>query len=192
MSRTIEAGDERIATEKYVKIGEVAKALADGMLMGARGNSGVILSQLIQGFAKAIADERTLTVRHMAEALQAGVEAAYRAVTNPVEGTILTVAREAASFGLSTVMHDRDAVAWWAAVVEKARLALEMTPEQLPILKQAGVVDSGAQGLVYVYEGFLAACSGQPIETWTTKQQTEDQPTQRMVNHGVSKVAVED
>src|SRR5690606_30092872 len=113
-------------------------------------------SQLFQGFAKTVQEKEHLTVLDWADALQAGVEAAYRAVANPVEGTVLTVAREAAAFGLSTASSWDDPTEWWAGVVEKAKIALAATPEQLPILKQAGVVDSGGQGLVYVYEGFLA------------------------------------
>jgi DAK2 domain fusion protein YloV len=123
--------------------------------MGARGNSGVILSQLFRGFARAISGQRELTVPLFANALQQGVDTAYKAVVKPVEGTILTVAREAARHGLTIVRRTSDLKEWMLEVHAKSLETLARTQEMLPVLKQVGVVDSGGQGLVYLYEGFV-------------------------------------
>ena len=123
--------------------------------MGARGNSGVILSQLFRGFGKAIEEEATVDGKKFADALKYGVETAYKAVMKPVEGTILTVAKDAAKRCRSCSTTD-DFIEVMEAIVEEAKASLKRTPDLLPVLKEVGVVDSGGQGLVYVYEGFLA------------------------------------
>lgn len=144
-----------------LSIGKLADAFSKGLLMGARGNSGVILSQLFRGFAKALSGKETIDARELAEAFVRGVETAYKAVIKPVEGTILTVSREAADAGLVLSRKTDDPKAIVQAILEGARKTLVRTPEMLPVLKQANVVDAGGQGLVFVYEGILAALKGE-------------------------------
>ena len=122
--------------------------------MGARGNSGVILSQLFRGFAKSIESKETLNADDFAEALNNGVNTAYKAVMKPVEGTILTVAKDAAKKANEVVKKTKDITVLMEEVLKEAKASLKRTPELLPVLKEVGVVDSGGQGLVFVYEGF--------------------------------------
>ncbi|GAB0167209.1 DAK2 domain-containing protein [Lysinibacillus sp. CTST325] len=152
-------------TEQYASehIGKTAQALSKGLLMGARGNSGVILSQLFRGFGKSIEKEATIDAKGFAGAFQAGVETAYKAVMKPVEGTILTVAREAAKKGVEVAETETDIIAVMEAFTAEAHASLQRTPELLPVLKEVGVVDSGGQGLLFVYEGFLASLKGEPL-----------------------------
>ena len=152
-------------TEQYVSehIGKTSQALSKGLLMGARGNSGVILSQLFRGFGKFIEKEATIDAKGLAGAFQAGVETAYKAVMKPVEGTILTVAREAAKKGVEVAETETDIIAVMEAFTAEAQASLERTPDLLPVLKEVGVVDSGGQGLLFVYEGFLASLKGEPL-----------------------------
>ncbi|MEY9969939.1 DAK2 domain fusion protein YloV [Lysinibacillus sp. RC46] len=152
-------------TEQYASehIGKTAQALSKGLLMGARGNSGVILSQLFRGFGKSIEKEATIDAMGFAGAFQAGVETAYKAVMKPVEGTILTVAREAAKKGVEVAETETDIIAVMEAFTAEAQASLQRTPELLPVLKEVGVVDSGGQGLLFVYEGFLASLKGEPL-----------------------------
>ncbi|PWI57369.1 hypothetical protein BM613_09090 [Sulfoacidibacillus thermotolerans] len=136
----------------------VVTAFSEGLLMGARGNSGVILSQLFRGFQLAFGKATHIDPHLFAQALQSGVQTAYKAVSRPVEGTILTVAREAAmAADVASKKANVTIEHVIIAAVERARQVLAKTPDLLPILRQAGVVDSGGQGLVYIYEGFLAA-----------------------------------
>lgn len=144
-------------------IGKTAQALSKGLLMGARGNSGVILSQLFRGFGKFIEKEATIDAKGFAGAFQAGVDTAYKAVMKPVEGTILTVAREAAKKGVEVAETETDIIAVMEAFTAEAKASLDRTPELLPVLKEVGVVDSGGQGLLFVYEGFLASLKGEPL-----------------------------
>src|SRR5690606_32212211 len=146
-----------------IYISKTASALSKGLLMDARGNSGVILSQLFRGFSKYIAAETELTAAKFAEGLQHGVETAYKAVMKPVEGTILTVAKDAAAKGMELAKTEDDVIVLFEAVVEEAKASLERTPDLLPVLKEVGVVDSGGQGMIYVYEGFLAALKGEQL-----------------------------
>lgn len=161
MSMTLTAGVEELKKRTSPHIGACAEALSKGLLMGARGNSGVILSQLFRGFAKAIQQEEEIGVQQFATALQQGVDTAYKAILRPVEGTILTVAREAAKHGLTAARRSADIGELMGEVLAKAKEALARTPEQLPVLKQVGVVDAGGQGLVTIYEGFVAALGGE-------------------------------
>jgi uncharacterized protein len=140
---------------------DAAQALTSGLLMGARGNSGVILSQLFRGFLKVAAKHEQLNCHTFAMALNEGVLIAYKAVAKPVEGTILTVARDAAQAGLKSAKHVSSLPDWFDVVLAAARKSLRRTPELLPVLKQAGVVDSGGQGYVFILEGFSAWLSGQ-------------------------------
>lgn len=145
-------------------ISVVTKALSKGLLMGARGNSGVILSQLFRGFSKHIEEYKELTTVQFAQAMQHGVETAYKAVMKPVEGTILTVSKDAAKVAKQVAMRTNDITELMSDVFEEAKSSLKRTPDLLPILKQVGVVDSGGQGLVYVYEGFLSVLKGEVID----------------------------
>lgn len=165
MNLSMTSGAKEVKAHASDHIGNVAAALAKGLLMGARGNSGVILSQLFRGFAKAVEGKPQVDGFEFAAALQAGVDTAYKAVMKPVEGTILTVAREAARKAIETAKKDRDVVSVMEAALAEAKAALKRTPELLPVLKEVGVVDSGGQGLVYVYEGFLAALKGEAVST---------------------------
>ncbi|KOY82640.1 DAK2 domain-containing protein [Lysinibacillus macroides] len=144
-------------------IGKTAQALSKGLLMGARGNSGVILSQLFRGFGKFIEKEAIIDAKGFAGAFQAGVDTAYKAVMKPVEGTILTVAREAAKKGVEVAETETDIIAVMEAFTAEAKASLDRTPDLLPVLKEVGVVDSGGQGLLFVYEGFLASLKGEAL-----------------------------
>lgn len=141
----------------------VAQAVASGSLMGARGNSGVILSQLFRGFSRALDRKEALSSQDFAAALVAGVETAYKAVGRPVEGTILTVAREAAKMAQSKARIEPDLIKLMRLIIEQSEKTLARTPEMLPVLKKAGVVDAGGQGLIHIYRGFLLALEGKEL-----------------------------
>lgn len=163
MNLSMTSGAEEAGTQATAHIGKTAQALSKGLLMGARGNSGVILSQLFRGFGKQIEKEETIDVKGLAAAFQAGVDTAYKAVMKPVEGTILTVAREAATKGLEIAETTDDLAVFMEGFVKEAKASLDRTPDLLPVLKEVGVVDSGGQGLLFVYEGFLASLKGEPL-----------------------------
>lgn len=145
------------------RVGDLAEALSKGLLMGARGNSGVILSQLFRGFAKAVTGKEAINARELAEAFNKGVDTAYKAVMKPVEGTILTVSREAAEMGMIRSRLTEDPVEVMEDVVSGARKSLDRTPDLLPILAETNVVDAGGQGLVFILEGFLSALRGEAL-----------------------------
>ena len=161
MNLSMTSGAKAVADATSEKVGDLATTLSKGLLMGARGNSGVILSQLFRGFAKAIPTVETLTAPELAQAFTHGVETAYKAVMKPVEGTILTVARIAAEYGEKKAQTSDDCVEVMKAVVHGAKRALAKTPDLLPVFKEVGVVDSGGQGLLFIYEGFLNALTGE-------------------------------
>lgn len=163
MGMTMDNGAKEVADKPATTVGQVGQILSKGLLMGARGNSGVITSQLFRGFGQSIKDKVELDGKDLAAAFQSGVEVAYKAVMKPVEGTILTVSRGAATAALKKAEQTDDAVEVMRATVEGAKRALAKTPDLLPVLKEVGVVDSGGQGLVYIYEGFLAALTGEYI-----------------------------
>jgi DAK2 domain fusion protein YloV len=150
-------------------VGTVAEGAARGALMGARGNSGVILSQLLHGFARAVRDQHHIGAAELAAGLSAAAEAARRSVTTPVEGTILTVATAAATAAAAAAERGHDLVAVLDAALEETRAAVARTPEQLPILREARVVDAGAQGYLLVIEGAARYLHGLPVSV--------DQPT---------------
>ncbi|MEW6546332.1 MAG: DAK2 domain-containing protein [Bacillota bacterium] len=156
--RSAQAEMEKVGSSS---LDEVSGALARGSLLGARGNSGVILSQIFRGLARTFEGKREADGLDLGLALQEGVQAAYRAVVRPVEGTILTVAREAARRAVEVGRRTRDAVAVLREAWTVARETLGRTPDLLPVLKKAGVVDAGGQGLVYILEGLLAALVGE-------------------------------
>ncbi|MGM0165289.1 DAK2 protein [Enterococcus sp. AZ135] len=160
MNLSMTSGATAVVNSASEKVGELANVLAKGLLMGARGNSGVILSQLFRGFSKSILDVDTLNAEDLAKALVHGVETAYKAVMKPVEGTILTVARESAKAGERKARQTDDVIEVMTAVVKSGKKALDKTPDMLPVLKEVGVVDSGGQGLLFIYEGFLNALNG--------------------------------
>ena len=160
MSLSLASGYKYVSESTSTKVGDLGVALAKGLLMGARGNSGVILSQIFRGFSKSMAKKENLTAQDLADAITSGVETAYKAVMKPTEGTILTVARKAAEAARNTVKNTDNCVEVMEATYEAAKQALATTPELLPVLKEVGVVDSGGQGLTFVYEGFYEALSG--------------------------------
>ena len=163
MGMTIENGAKEVADKSASTVGEVAAIFAKGLLMGARGNSGVITSQLFRGFSQSVKGKDELDGQALALAFQSGVEVAYKAVMKPVEGTILTVSRGAAIGAKKKAEATNDAVEVMKAALEGAKTALAKTPDMLPVLKEVGVVDSGGQGLVFIYEGFLSALTGEYI-----------------------------
>lgn len=169
MNLTMTAGANELRRNNTASVGQCAGVLSKGLLMGARGNSGVILSQLFRGFGRYAAQHDELNAQQFAAALQTGVDTAYKAVVKPVEGTILTVAKEAAKHAVYYARRNADVVELMTEVLAKAKEALAHTPELLPVLKQVGVVDSGGQGLVYIYEGFLqhltSGVGGAPVST---------------------------
>ncbi|WP_462400042.1 DAK2 domain-containing protein [Lacticaseibacillus pantheris] len=164
MNLTFQSGAKAVLESDDESVGDLAQHLGKGLLMGARGNSGVISSQLFRGFAKSVAGKRVLNAQDLADAFAGGVETAYNAVMKPVEGTILTVAREAAKAGLKVAKSTTDTVEVMTSVVDAAKAALKTTPDLLPVLKQVGVVDSGGQGLTFLYEGFQSGLSGEQID----------------------------
>ncbi|GEL04179.1 DAK2 domain-containing protein [Rummeliibacillus stabekisii] len=174
MNLSMTSGAKETAAHKTENIGNTAQALSKGLLMGARGNSGVILSQLFRGFGKAVEKEDTLDSIKFAQALKHGVDTAYKAVMKPVEGTILTVARVAAEKAVEVAEHEQDIRVVMEETLTAAKEALAQTPEMLPVLKEVGVVDSGGQGLVFVYEGFTAVLKGEEIPTATVVESLDD------------------
>lgn len=164
MNLSMTSGATEVEDKDIEHIGEMGKHFSKGLLMGARGNSGVILSQLFRGFSKAIEDVESVDANVFGNALDQGVKTAYKAVMKPVEGTILTVAKDSGAKAVETAGNTESLIEIMEAVVTEAKASLERTPDQLPVLKEVGVVDSGGQGLVYVYEGFLAALKGEKVE----------------------------
>ncbi|OLN22822.1 hypothetical protein BTO30_07820 [Domibacillus antri] len=163
MNLSMTSGAKETEQSKQPHVGKTAEAFSKGLLMGARGNSGVILSQLFRGFSKAIAGKQEVTAFELAAAFEAGVQTAYKAVMKPVEGTILTVAKDAAKKAVSKAKSETNVIAVIEALVEEGQASLNRTPELLPVLKEVGVVDSGGQGLLLVYEGFLAELKGEAL-----------------------------
>lgn len=163
MNLSMTSGSNEVKQTDDAVLGDVAQAFSKGLLMGARGNSGVILSQIFRGFAKALEHKEFATTTELAEAFDNGVKIAYKAVMKPVEGTILTVAKDAAKMAVETAKHEKDIVALMDTVLREAKASLKRTPELLPVLKEVGVVDSGGQGLVTIYEGFVSALEGKEI-----------------------------
>lgn len=179
MNLTIESGAKAVAENPSTSVGDLTESLAKGMLMGARGNSGVITSQLFRGVYKATQGMKTLNAQELANAFSNGVATAYKAVMKPVEGTILTVARVAATEGASKASETEDVEEVMKAIVEGAKKALKTTPDLLPVLKQVGVVDSEGQGLLFIYEGFLEGLLG---ENFADQYQPDETEMDEMIN----------
>lgn len=164
MNLTMTSGSKEIMTIRSNNIAEVAKLFSRGLLMGARGNSGVILSQIFRGFSQALEGQNEIDVVTFARAWEKGREVAYKAVMKPVEGTILTVIRESAEALVANVDKFNSIGKGFSFMIEEAKKSLIRTPELLPILKEAGVVDSGGAGLVKIFEGMLSSLNGILIE----------------------------
>ncbi|HDD2888503.1 TPA: fatty acid kinase catalytic subunit FakA [Staphylococcus aureus] len=169
MNLTMTSGREEVENNLSKNIGELGKTFSKGLLMGARGNSGVILSQLFRGFCKNIESESEINSKLLAESFQAGVETAYKAVMKPVEGTILTVAKDAAQAAVEKANNTEDCIELMEYIIVKSNESLENTPNLLAVLKEVGVVDSGGKGLLCVYEGFLKALKGEKVEAKVAK-----------------------
>ena len=164
MTLTIMAAAKEVGAMEVYEMEKVAKSISSGSLRGARGNSGVILSQLFRGLCKVIREEKEIDVPVMAAALQKAVETAYKAVMKPKEGTILTVAKGGAKKAIALADETEDLVYFMQQVVGEMEIVLAKTPDMLPVLKEAGVVDSGGQGLVEVFHGMMDALEGKEID----------------------------
>lgn len=160
MASSMASGAKYERAESSTAVGDLSAALAKGLLMGARGNSGVILSQIFRGFAKATAGLDKLSAQDFVDAYANGAKTAYKAVMKPTEGTILTVVRESAQEGLNKIKETDDLTEIMHTIYEASEKALKTTPDLLPVLKEVGVVDSGGQGLVFVLQAFDEALSG--------------------------------
>ncbi len=173
MNLTFTNGLKEAQTVKSNHLGEISKKLSRGLLMGARGNSGVILSQIFRGFSQSVEAKETVNAKDLAEAFQNATETAYKAVMRPVEGTILTVLRESAqhAYDWQKLNPGADCIEYFDYLVAKANESLEFTPELLPVLKEVGVVDSGGAGYIAVIEGFLRALQGETIEALEITEQ---------------------
>lgn len=161
MNLSMQSGVKALQQAETEETSDILKVYVKGLLMGARGNSGVILSQLFRGFSDRLENQTEITATHFADALESGVETAYAAVTNPVEGTILTVAKDAAAKAKVVAATTDNLIVVMEAVIAEAEASLDRTPDLLPILKEVGVVDSGGKGLLVIYQGFLAALKGE-------------------------------
>jgi DAK2 domain fusion protein YloV len=182
MLLTMRSAYKQIQSNNSTHVGKVASNLSHGALMGARGNSGVILSQIWRGLAKPLKEKETFDADELADALKSAADTAYGGVMRPVEGTILTVIRSGADEAANAVEITKDLRFVLARVIESCQQTLEKTPDLLPILKQAGVVDSGGQGLVYILEGMLKYAQGElslePVSTSRTVTAVADAPAQ--------------
>ena len=174
MLLTMNAALAEIERSPEDSVSAIAQAVAHGALMGARGNSGVILSQILRGFARSLNGKEVFTTQEFAQAAQEASKTAYQGVVKPVEGTILTVVREAARAAQEAAAHTMDIVEVLSHVVETARATNALTPELLPVLKEAGVVDAGGQGLVYLLEGALRYLRGESVDVDTEMEAVVD------------------
>ncbi len=166
MAATMRAATKEVAEVNDTNVSVVAHKLSQGALRGARGNSGNILAQILIGIAKSLDKKATFTAQEFAAALQTAAQSAYSAVVKPVEGTILTVIRESAQAAVVAAQRaECDVTTLMQEVVTKARQTVARTPDLLPILKQAGVVDAGGQGLATIFEGFLRYTRGESVST---------------------------
>ena len=183
MLLTMRSAYGRIQDSDETHVGKVAEKIAHGALMGARGNSGVILSQIWRGLAKGLKGKETFDAVDLARAFEQASDTAYGGVMRPVEGTILTVIREGASEAIDAAEKSHDLRFLLERILERCHQALERTPDLLPVLKQAGVIDSGGQGLVYIFEGMLRYVHGEmkEVKTETAVSAPIDAPAQAFV-----------
>ncbi len=179
MSMTLSNAVRELEKTQNATAGEVAKINASALLRGARGNSGVITSLLFRGFSKGIAKDEFVTAQNLAAAFKLGVEAAYKAVMKPTEGTILTVARVASEKAEEALNAGSDEIGVFEAAIGGAKVALENTPELLPALKKAGVVDAGGQGFVLILEGMLSVFKGNGIIASANNSEEKSEPAEQ-------------
>ena len=165
MLLTMQSACSEVASLGHSNAGQMAAALAQGALMGARGNSGVILSQLWRGFARALHGKEVIDAAALAAAFAEGRDTAYKGVVRPIEGTILTVAKDSAEAAQAALLETDDPTELLRRVIAAADLSVQHTQEILPILKQAGVVDSGGKGLFFILEGMLRYLDGESLDT---------------------------
>ena len=191
MSLTLQAAlreMESLPEEKLGNIYELARAVSKGSLKGARGNSGVILSQILKGFCEVIINSKELTTKVFSVALKRGTEIAYSAVTKPKEGTILTVIRMTAEYSETICVKHNNFLKFMQLIIARAEEVLKETPEMLPVLKKAGVVDSGGKGLIYVIRGFYNAMAGIEIPELSLEEQKSEEPSIRADVHDLDDI----
>ena len=176
MNLTLTSGSKEIQNRSDTNIFDIAKTFGRGLLMGARGNSGVITSQIFRGFSQGLEGKEEADVEDFSIALQKGVEVAYKAVVKPVEGTILTVVRESSQYLADHLKEAGNFEKAFDLLIAEAKASLKRTPDLLPILKEVGVVDSGGTGLVYIYEGMKAAIEDADIERNEATSMQADNP----------------
>lgn len=181
MSLTMQLAVKEIMAVRNIEVQSVAAAAANGSLMGARGNSGVILSQIWRGFAKALKNQKSMDVKVLANALMEGSNTAYKAIMKPTEGTILTVIRETAEYAVKVSENFENSVLFLEEIIEKANSVLGRTKEMLQVLKNAGVVDAGGKGLIYIFEGMYHLLkTGEIIQLKAvTESEAEERPVFR-------------
>ena len=185
MTLTMNSAVREINAKEYTSAGEAAAALAKGALRGARGNSGVITSQLYRGFAKALEGVEQITPTQFAAALKRGADTAYKAVMRPKEGTILTVARVIAEEAVKQAEKEPDNYdALFDVILQSGEAILERTPDMLPVLKQAGVVDAGGRGLLHIYNGYAAALRGESVDNIVTEEKPAGEEVQAAADTG--------
>ena len=182
MVLTLRAAVEQVSRLESPTVAEVGQAMARGSLLGARGNSGVILSQILRGMSEGLAKVAHCGPSEFARGIEQASRAADEAVTNPVEGTILTVARDAAKAAVANAKTNLEDLG--TAVVDAARTSVQRTPEQLAVLKEAGVVDAGGQGLLVIYEGLLRNLRGLPPPEILTEDRGLETFSEFAVAHG--------
>ena len=181
MNLTMASGAKEIQNRNDTDVHQIAVAFSKGLLMGARGNSGVITSQIFRGFAQALEGYKTINATLLAEAFSNGSKVAYKAVMRPVEGTILTVIRESSASLKNYVKDDTDIIVAFKYLLSEAKASLKHTPELLPVLKEVGVVDSGGAGLIKIFEGMLSALTGKFIaKKEISRSQTDNSAQQSM------------
>ena len=183
MQMTIEGGISEVENLNEPAIGVLAKKLARGMVMCARGNSGVILSQFFRGISTGLADKSEATLKDFAEALIAGTKRSYSVVNNPTEGTMLTVMREAGENAIKDIKDDMSFSDYLSIYLNYAKISLDNTPNLLPVLKKAGVIDSGGYGLTLIIEGMLKSALGEDISAYITDDELKFNENSKLV-HG--------
>ncbi len=183
MSLTMNSAIEGLLKQSFDNVDDVAKSMSKGSLMGARGNSGVILSQIFRGFAKGCKGKTELTSQDLCVAFKDAADTAYSAVLKPVEGTILTVIRKIADKAVEYTNEDLDVIELMKLLIKKGEETLEKTPDFLPVLKQAGVVDAGGKGLIFILQGCLDAMEGKEVDFASIKMsQAAEAPAQNIIN----------
>ena len=188
MTQTITSAIKEMNAKRYTSVADVADAVARGALKGARGNSGVILSQILRGFARALVGHEELDCALLAQMVREGANTAYKAVMKPKEGTILTVVRVIAEDTAKVAGQHDDVTALFKSMLTSGDAILRRTPDMLPVLKQAGVVDSGGMGLMVVLRGMYAALAGEPVETVVEGKAETALPGEFVDDHGSLRV----